>query len=39
MYQPYIESDVIVYTGAGVFGLVHIKSGERIKAGCVVTEK
>ncbi len=37
--QPYIEDNVTIYTGAGVFGPVHLKSGEVIKAGSIVTTK
>lgn len=37
--QPYIEKDVIIYTGASVFGPVHIKEGTIIKAGSLLNTR
>lgn len=38
MQQPYIEEDVRIFTGASVFGPVHIKKGTVIKAGSIITD-
>ena len=37
--QPYIEESVTIYTGASVFGPVHIRNNSIIKAGRIVTPK
>lgn len=35
--QPYIENDVVIYTGASVCGPVHIEKNTVIKAGKIMT--
>ena len=37
--QPFIEDNVTVYTGASIFGPVHVKRGTIIKAGRIVTTR
>ena len=37
--QPFFENDVKVYSGAGIYGPVYLKSGTIIKAGSIITEK
>lgn len=37
--QPYIEKNVTIYTGASIFGPVHIKEQDIINAGKIVTRK
>lgn len=37
--QPYIENDVIIYSGASVYGPVYLKKETKIKAGSIISEK
>lgn len=37
--QPYLENNITIYTGASIFGPVHIKDNEIVKAGSIVTVK